>query len=76
VNEKFWWESVKRDAVLLELVAFILKGVLFERDNVEESPKLRLSALEDVDPPNERCGVLVDVFDTLVGHWTCTSKSE
>jgi hypothetical protein len=64
VDEKFWREPATWDAVLLELVAFALnlKGTLFEGDSVEESSKLRLSALKDVDLPSKDGGALVDVL--------------
>lgn len=69
VNEKFWWERVKRDdAVLLNLVAFGLEGVHFEGESVEERPKFRLLALEQVDLPSKYCGVLVDVLSAQARH--------
>jgi hypothetical protein len=59
---------VEWDAVVLELVALGLNGVLLVVDSVEESPKLRLAALEDVDLAGKHCGISVNVLCTYVGH--------
>ena len=46
------------DAVFLELVALGLNNVHFVADGVDESAKLRLAALEDVDTTGRKdCGV-------------------
>lgn len=52
------------DAVVLELVALGLNGVLLVVDSVEESPKLRLAVLEDVDLAGKHCGISVNVLCT------------
>jgi hypothetical protein len=60
MNEKLRREPVEWDAVFLELAALGLNNVHFVGDGVDESAKLRLAALEDVDTASSLrdCGVL------------------
>ena len=58
MNEKLRREPVEWDAVFLELAALGLNNVHFVGDGVDESAKLQLAALEDVDTVGKDCGVL------------------
>jgi hypothetical protein len=61
MNEKLRREPVEWDAVFLVFDALGLNNVHFVSDSVDESTKVRLAALEDVDTASKDCGVL--------GHW-------
>jgi hypothetical protein len=58
MNEKLRREPVEWDAVFLELVALGLNNVHFVGDSFDESAKLRLAALEDIDTTGKDYGVL------------------
>lgn len=58
MSEKLRREPVEWDAVFLELAALGLNDVHFVGDGVDESAKLRLAALEDVDTASKNYGFL------------------
>lgn len=58
MDEKLRREPVEWDGVFLELAALSLDDVHFVGDGVNESAKVRLAALEDVDTASKDCGVL------------------